>query len=88
MVNDNYLQNLHTHTTYCDGIDTPEQVILTAINSAFAVSAAFTFAGHLAFTVAFDPSYLLPVIVGKIMAGILSVIVAGVVYKFTSTMKR
>lgn len=58
------------------------------LNSAFAVSAAFTFAGHLAFTVAFDPSYLLPVIVGKITAGILSVIVAGIVYKFTSTMKR
>lgn len=58
------------------------------LNSAFAVSAAFTFAGHLAFTVAFEPSYLLPVIVGKITAGILSVIVSGIVYKFTCTDKK
>lgn len=57
-------------------------------NSAFAVSAAFTFAGHLAFTIAFEPGYLLPVIVGKITAGILSVMAAGIVYKFTSTNKR
>lgn len=26
------LQNLHTHTTYCDGIDTPEQVVQQAIS--------------------------------------------------------
>ena len=58
------------------------------LNSAFAVSAAFTFAGHLAFTIAFEPGYLLPVIVGKITAGILSVMAAGIVYKFTSTNKR
>lgn len=25
------LQNLHTHTKYCDGKDTPEEIILTAI---------------------------------------------------------
>ena len=43
MVNDNYLQNLHTHTTYCDGIDTPEQVILTAIDKGFG---SIGFSGH------------------------------------------
>ena len=43
MVNDNYLQNLHTHTTYCDGIDTPEQVILTAIDKGFD---SIGFSGH------------------------------------------
>lgn len=58
------------------------------LNSAFAVSAAFTFAGHLAFTVAFEPSYLLPVIIGKITAGILAVIVAGVIYKITRGNKK
>ena len=58
------------------------------LNSAFAVSAAFTFAGHLAFTVAFEPSYLLPVIIGKITAGILAVIVAGIIYKFTRRNKK
>ena len=26
-----YMQNLHTHTTYCDGKDTPEEMILAAI---------------------------------------------------------
>ena len=26
-----YKQNLHTHTTYCDGKDTPEEMILRAI---------------------------------------------------------
>ena len=26
-----YLQNLHTHSTYCDGKDTPEEIILAAI---------------------------------------------------------
>lgn len=58
------------------------------LNSAFAVSAAFTFAGHLAFTVAFEQSYLLPVIIGKITAGILAVIVAGVIYKITRGNKK
>ncbi len=50
------------------------------LNSAFAVSAAFTFAGHLAFTMAFDSNYLLPVIVGKLTAGLLAVLLAGVLY--------
>ena len=54
------------------------------LNSAFAVSAAFTFAGHLAFTVSYDQSYLLPVIVGKITAGIFAVVLAAIIYKFNS----
>lgn len=58
------------------------------LNSAFAVSAAFTFADHLAFTVAFDSSYLLPMIVGKLTAGILAVIVAALIYKFTGAEKK
>ena len=53
------------------------------LNSAFAVSASFTFAGSLAFTVAFEPSYLLPVIIGKITAGVFAIVVSGYVYKFT-----
>ena len=31
----NYKQNLHTHTTYCDGIDTPEEMITVAIQKGF-----------------------------------------------------
>ena len=43
MTDGNHLQNLHTHTTYCDGINTPEQIILTAIDKGFG---AIGFSGH------------------------------------------
>lgn len=51
------------------------------LNSAFAVSAAFTFAGHLAYTMAVDPSYLLSMIVGKVLAGILALLLSMLVYQ-------
>ncbi len=51
------------------------------LNSAFAVSAAFTFAGHLAYTMAFDGSYLLSVIVGKLVAGLFAVLLALPIYR-------
>ena len=54
------------------------------LNSAFAVSAAFTLAGHLAFTVSFDQRYLLSVIIGKITAGIFAVVLAAIIYRFNS----
>ncbi len=50
------------------------------LNSAFAVSGAFTLAGHLAFTMAFNADYLLPVIVGKLTAGVLSLVLAYFLY--------
>ena len=50
-------------------------------NSAFAVSAAFTFGGHLAITTAFDSDYVLPMIAGKIVAGVFAVALALVLYK-------
>ncbi len=56
----------------------------TVINSAFAVSAAFTFGGHLAFTMAFDGSYVLPMIIGKIISGISAVFLAFLLYKKNS----
>lgn len=37
------LQNLHTHTTYCDGKDTPEQMIKAAIEKGFL---SIGFSGH------------------------------------------
>lgn len=40
------------------------------LNSAFAVSASFVFGSHLAFTMAFDSSYILPMIVGKLVSGV------------------
>ena len=53
------------------------------LNSAFAVSASFVLADHLAFTLAFEPSYLLPMTVGKIVSGICAVIFALIIYKRT-----
>jgi ethanolamine transporter len=50
------------------------------LNMAFAVSGAFVFAGHLAFTVSFNADYLVPVIIGKLTAGICAVILANFVY--------
>ena len=51
------------------------------LNSAFAVSAAFALGGHLAFTMAFDGTYVLPMIVGKIVSGVCAVLLALVMYK-------
>lgn len=48
----------------------------TVLNAAFAVSAAFTFAGHLAFTLAYDAAYIFPMIVGKLIAGVSSLVLA------------
>ena len=53
----------------------------TVLNSAFAVSAAFVFGGHLAFTMAFDSSYVVPMIVGKLISGVCAVLLALVLYK-------
>jgi len=53
----------------------------TVLNSAFAVSGAFTFAGHLAFTLAFDPDYILPMIVGKLFAGVTAVLLSVLIYR-------
>ena len=38
-----YLSDFHTHTAYCDGKDTPEQMIKTAISLGFS---AYGFSGH------------------------------------------
>jgi len=51
------------------------------LNAAFSVSAAFTFAGHLAFTMAFDASHIPAMILAKLVAGILALLVALVLSK-------
>ncbi len=53
----------------------------TVLNSAFAVSAAFTFGAHLALTMAFDPEYVTPMIVAKLVSGVCSVLLALLIYK-------
>jgi ethanolamine transporter len=51
------------------------------LNAAFAVSAAFTFGGHLALTMAFEPKYVTPMIVAKLISGVCSVLLAMLIYK-------
>ncbi len=46
------------------------------INSAFAVSAAFAFTDHIAFTMAFNQDYILSVTVGKLVSAVCAVFVA------------
>ncbi len=53
------------------------------LNAAFAVSAAFVFADHLAFTIAFNNSYILPLVIGKLVSGALALLAANIIYKFT-----
>ena len=53
------------------------------LNSAFAMAGAFTFAGHLAYTMARDTDYILPMIVGKLISGISAVLLAIIIYKRT-----
>ncbi len=50
------------------------------LNSAFAVSGAFTFANHLAFTMSVDKSYLGPVILGKLVAGATALVLANLLW--------
>ena len=51
------------------------------LNSAFAVSASFVFGSHLAFTMVFDSTYVVPMIVGKIISGVCAVVLALFIYK-------
>lgn len=46
------------------------------LNAAFTVSAAFTLGAHLAYTMAFDGGYILPVTAGKLTAGAASLVLA------------
>ena len=51
------------------------------LNSAFLVSAAFVFGGALAFTMAFDESWIFGMILGKLISGVCAAILAIFVYK-------
>lgn len=52
------------------------------INSAFAVSGAFTFCSHMAFTMAYPggEDYLLPMIVAKLISGVAALVLAFLLY--------
>ncbi len=51
------------------------------INLAFAVSAAFVFGDHLAFTLSYNSKYIIAVIVGKLVAGTTAIVVASILSK-------
>ena len=51
------------------------------LNLAFAVSAAFVFGDHLAFTLSYNSEHILAVIIGKLVAGITALVVASILYK-------
>jgi len=57
------------------------------LNSAFAVSGSWVFAGHLAFTLSFNATFVLPVIVGKLVGAISAVILAWFIYKLLNGKK-
>lgn len=70
-----FLSTLATSiTTFGQMKDMDDKGVL--LNSAFAVSAAFTFADHLAFTLSFNASYVWAVIIGKLLSGVLAVLMA------------
>lgn len=75
-----FLGSLVTHASTFGVMDKMEKrgVVL---NSAFAVSGAFVFGSHLAFTMAFDQNYVAPMIVGKLISGVSGVILAHFLYK-------
>ena len=50
------------------------------LNMAFAVSAAFVFGDHLAFTLAFDGKYVTPMIIGKLISGLAALVLANLIY--------
>lgn len=58
------------------------------LNSAFAVSASFVFAGHLAFTLSFNGEFAVSMIVGKLVAGGCAVAFAVFLYRLLQKIKR
>ncbi len=51
------------------------------MNLAFAVSAAFVFGDHLAFTLSYNDEHILAVIIGKLVAGVTSLVVVSLMVK-------
>ncbi len=58
------------------------------LNAAFSVSGAFVFGSHLAYTMANDSSLVLPVIVGKLVAGVCAIALSSVIYSRVSKKKE
>ena len=74
------LSTLVTNATTLSSMDKMDKKGVV-MNAAFAVSAAFVFGGHLALTMAFDPGYVLPMIVGKLISGLAALVLVQLIYK-------
>ena len=57
----------------------------TVLNVAFLVAGGCSFGSHLAYTMAFNADYILPVVVGKLTAGLCGLILAMLIYKKSPT---
>ena len=75
-----FLASSASFVLQCDNYDEMDEKGVV-LNSAFAVSGAFAFVGHLAFTMAVEPSYLPAVLVTKLLGGVLAVALAYFLYK-------
>lgn len=75
-----FLSSLAASMTTFDDMEKMDQKG-AVLNSAFAVSAAFALTDHLAYTLASRADYLPIVILGKLIAGMFAVLVAGFVYR-------
>lgn len=55
------------------------------LNSALTVTVAFAFGSHLGFTMSYDSSYVLPMIIAKLVSGALAITIALLIYKDKSS---
>ena len=58
------------------------------LNAAFAASAACSIGSHLAFTMAYNENFAIPMMIGKLISGISAVLLALVLYKKGSTKEK
>ena len=79
-----FVSSLVTNATTFEMMNTMDSKGVV-LNSAFLVSAAFVFGGHLAFTMAFDENWIFGVILGKLISGLTAVVLAALLYKRKST---
>ncbi len=75
-----FISTLGTTVTTFDAVDEMDKKGVV-LNSAFAVSAAFVFVDHFAFTMSYNESFVLPMIAGKLISGVCAVVLAAVLYK-------
>ena len=51
----------------------------------FAVSAGYAFGDHLAFALAFDGAFAMPMVVGKLISGIAAIVLANLIMRKSQT---